>query len=788
MTDERKKLTLSLKTPGIASNSTGGIKIERRRKIFKPGESVVSTATTSPSSASAQRLKSILDQAKKTENSKINFSELDVKRRTLIEEEDKKNEARQKVRQEAIAATTPEEVAPSRDSKKTFRKDTDEPKTAFSKEPQQPKSSKMQENFGKRKITVNDIYTESSDSDDGDIVVKERRRSIASFQRKLERQRQKSAEAAAAATLKPVIKEVEIPDFISVKDLANRMSVQSANLVKKLMEMGVMATINQIIDADTAQIIVEEFGHKFKRVGEEETIEGNLKTEDSQEHLLARPPVVTIMGHVDHGKTTLLDALRETDVVSTEAGGITQHIGSYQIETKNGKKITFIDTPGHAAFSAMRARGANITDIVILVVAANDGIMPQTIEAISHAKSAGVPIIVAINKIDLPEANPTKVKSELLTHGLVTEEFGGDILTVEISAKNKTNLEKLEELVLLQAEILDLKANPNRSAEGVVVESEIEKGLGSTATVLIQKGTLKAGDIFVSGRQWGKVRALIDSLRKRISQAVPALPVVVLGWTGSPQAGDDFVVVESEAKAREIASYREKKYKEQLLAVKTKSMMDQLMSGVKDGDVKKLPLLIKADVNGSVEAIVSSINEIKSDKVKTDIVLSGVGGINESDITLAKTTGALVVGFNVRATNQAKEVAKQEGIDIRYYSVIYNLLDDVKMAMEGLLTPETRENIIGTADVLQVFTVGKGTKVAGCRVADGMIKRSAKIRLIRDNVVLYQGDIGQMKFGTEDVKERKAGQEMGISFEKYNDIQVGDKIECFEQEQIKSEL
>ncbi len=784
MEDTRKKLTLSIKSAPV-SNAPGGVKIERRRKIFKPGESVVSSTNLS-SSASAERLKNILDQAKKTDENKLDFSALDSKRRTLIEEDNQIRQERQKKVESIVEEEKKEETSkqPSHDSGKTFKRTEEEqPKSSFIKEV--PKNFKKADNFDKRKITVKDIYVDNGD-ESGDVVVRERRRSIASFQRKLEKQRLKNLEKQTE--LKPVIKEVEIPDFISVKDLANRMSVVSAQVVKKLMEMGVMATLNQIIDADTAQLIVEEFGHKFKRVGEEETIEGTLKTKDDEATLKSRPPVVTIMGHVDHGKTTLLDALRETDVVSTEAGGITQHIGSYQIETKSGKRITFIDTPGHAAFSAMRARGANITDIVVLVVAANDGIMPQTVEAISHAKAAGVPIIVAINKIDLAEANPTKVRSELLTHGLVTEEFGGDILSAEISAKKKMNLDKLEDLILLQAEMLNLKANPDRSAEGVVIEAEVEKGFGSVATVLIQKGTLKIGDVFVSGQQWGRVRALTDAYKNKLISAGPAFPVIVLGWTGNSSAGDDFVVVENEAKARDIAAYREKKYKEHLLAIKSKSMMEQLMNGVKDGDVKKLTILIKADVNGSAEAIQTSIMQIKSDKVKPEVIMSGVGEINESDITLAKTARALVIGFNVRANATAKELAKQEGIDIRYYSIIYNLLDDIKMAMEGLLTPEIKENIIGTADVLQVFTVGKGTKVAGCRVAEGIIKRNAKIRLVRDNIVLYQGEIGQMKHGMDDVKERKEGQECGLSFDKYNDIQVGDKIECYEEESIKSSL
>ena len=492
------------------------------------------------------------------------------------------------------------------------------------------------------------------------------------------------------------------------------------------------------------------------------------------------------MGHVDHGKTSLLDAFRQTDVVSGEAGGITQHIGAYQITTKSGRKITFIDTPGHEAFSAMRARGVNITDIVILVVAANDGIMPQTIEAINHAKAAKVPMIVAINKIDLPEANPEKVRMDLLQQGLIVEKLGGDVLDVEISAKQKINLDKLEELLLLQADILELKGNILGNATGAVIEAKMEQGRGSTATVLVQKGILRKGDIFVSGSSVGRVRELLDEFGKKVTEAVPSQPVVVLGFEGTPVAGDDFVVVESDAKAREVAEYRKRKEKERQMVAK-KSNWQELFQNIKEGKAETLPVIIKADTQGSAEAIADSLLKIKSDKVHVQVMHSGVGAINESDITLAHTTGAVVLAFNVRANTNAKEQAKHDDVDIRYYSVIYNMIDDVKVLMSGLLAPVIKETFIGYADVLQVFNAGKA-KAAGCKVTEGIVKKGCGVRMLRDNVVIFEGKLAQLKRMKDDVKEVRQGMECGISFENFNDIVPGDRLECFETEEVKATL
>jgi len=508
---------------------------------------------------------------------------------------------------------------------------------------------------------------------------------------------------------------------------------------------------------------------------------------DNHETVLEyRAPVVTVMGHVDHGKTSLLDALRQTDVVAGEAGGITQHIGAYQITSKSGRKITFIDTPGHEAFSAMRSRGASITDIVILVVAANDSIMPQTVEAINHAKAANVPMIIAINKIDLPDANPQKVRQDLLQHGIVVEQMGGQTIDVEISAKNRTNLDKLEELLLLQADMLDLKGDIAGAATGSVIEAKQEQGRGSTATILIKSGSLKKGEIFVSGASTGRVRELLDEHGKKLDAAGPARPVVVIGFEGTPVAGDDFAVVETEAKAREIAAYRAKKELERKM-VKTKSSWQTLFADIKEGKAETLPVIIKADTQGSAEAISESLLKIPSDKVKVRIMHSGVGAINESDIQLAKNTGAAMIAFNVRANPMARDMARVNDIDIRYYSIIYNIIDDVKVLMSGLLTPITKEVFIGYADVIATFNSGK-TKVAGCRVTEGIVKKGLGVRMLRDNVVIFEGKLAQLKRQKDDAKEARAGVECGISLENFNNIEIGDRLECFETEQIAATL
>lgn len=585
-----------------------------------------------------------------------------------------------------------------------------------------------------------------------------------------------------------VIKEVIIPEIITVQELANRMAEKSADVIKKLMSLGVMATINQPIDADTAQIVVEELGHKFKRVADSDVEEAIKGAEDTPDQMLPRAPVVTVMGHVDHGKTSLLDALRETNVAAREAGGITQHIGAYQIVTPKSDKITFIDTPGHEAFSEMRARGAKVTDIVVLVVAANDGIMPQTIEAIRHAQAAEVPIVVAINKIDLPGADPMKVKTALLQHGIAVEELGGESLCAEVSAKKRINIDKLLEAILLQAEILDLKANPNRTADGTVIEAKMEKGRGSVATVLVQRGTLKVGDICIAGKEWGRVRAMFNEMGHKVQEAGPATPVEVLGLQGTPAAGDDFTVVADENQAREVTNYRIRKERDAKLVKSAKSAMEQMLDKIKSGEIKHLPVIIKADVQGSIEAIEGTLNKLSNDEVSVQILHSAVGPISESDITLAKASNAFVIGFNVRAIPQARDMARRDGVDIRYYSIIYDVADDVKKGLEGMLSPELKEKILGYAEIRNVFNITGVGKVAGCMVTEGLVKRGAKVRLLRDNVVIHDGNLGQLKRFKEDVKEVKEGYECGMSFENYNDIQVGDFIECYEIEAIAAKL
>ncbi len=585
-----------------------------------------------------------------------------------------------------------------------------------------------------------------------------------------------------------IIKEVVIPEIITVQDLANRMAEKSADVIKKLMSLGVMATINQAIDADTAQIIVEEMGHKFKRVAESDVEEGLSGPVDTQEDLLPRAPVVTVMGHVDHGKTSLLDALRETNVAAREAGGITQHIGAYQITLKGGEKITFIDTPGHEAFSEMRARGAKVTDIVVLVVAANDGIKPQTVEAIRHAQAANVPIVVAINKIDLPGADPLKVKTELLQHSIAVEEMGGESLCAEVSAKKRINIDKLVEAILLQAEILDLKANPNRGAEGAVIEAKMEKGRGNVATVLVQNGTLHVGDICIAGKEWGHVRAMFNEHGKKVFEATPATPVEVVGLQGTPSAGDDFIIVKDENQARDVTSYRIRKEREAKLVKSAKSAMEQMLDKIKSGESKQLAVIIKADVQGSIEAIEGTINKLSNDEVSVHVLHSAVGPISESDVTLAKASDAFIIGFNVRAIPQARDMARRDGIDIRYYSIIYDVADDVKKGLEGLLSPELREKFLGYAEIRNVFNITGVGKVGGCMVTEGLVKRGAKVRLLRDNVVIHDGSLSQLKRFKEDVKEVKEGYECGMSFENYNDIQVGDYIECYEIETIAAKL
>lgn len=583
-------------------------------------------------------------------------------------------------------------------------------------------------------------------------------------------------------------REVIIPEVITVGELANRMAERSVTVIKMLMQQGQMAKITDVIDADSAELIAIELGHTVKRVSDADVEEGlfDIASDDKAEDLTDRAPVVTIMGHVDHGKTSLLDAIREANVVSGEAGGITQHIGAYQVE-KQGQKITFLDTPGHEAFTAMRARGAQATDIAVLVVAADDGVMPQTIESIKHAKAAGVPIIVAINKMDKPEANPQRVRTELLQHEVFVESMGGDVLDVEVSAKTHDGLDKLLETILLQAEVLELKVARDGRAEGLVIEAKLDKGRGAVATVLIQRGTLQIGDILVAGTEFARVRALINDKGEQVKQAGPSVPVEVLGFTGVPSAGDRFSVVETEARAREVTEYRQRAIREKTAGGGATSL-EQMMNQLKIAGISKFPLIIKGDVQGSVEAIVASLNKLSTDEVSAQILFSGVGGITESDVTLASASNAIVIGFNVRANKQASDLASREGIEIRYYNIIYDLVDDVKSAMSGLLKPERRETFIGYAEILEVFQITKVGKVAGCRVTEGIVERGAGVRLLRDNVVIHEGKLKTLKRFKDEVKDVQMGQECGMAFENYEDIRAGDVIECFRVETVQRTL
>jgi translation initiation factor IF-2 len=619
----------------------------------------------------------------------------------------------------------------------------------------------------------------------GGAAEEERTRSVASFRRRVQR-----LKGGAGQPKEKLQREVILPETITIQELANRMSERAVDVIKMLMRQGAMHKITDVIDADTAQLIAEELGHTVKRVAESDVEDGLFDTPGEDSDLESRPPVVTIMGHVDHGKTSLLDAIRQANVVSGEAGGITQHIGAYQVTSPLGGKITFIDTPGHAAFTAMRARGAKVTDIVILVVAADDGVMPQTIEAINHARAAKVPMIVAINKIDKPDAKAERVRSELLQYEVQVESMGGDTLEVEVSALKKLNLDKLLELISLQAEVLDLKADPARAAEGTVIEARLDRGRGPVATVLVQRGKLAIGDIIVAGSQWGRVRALLDDQGKNVAKAGPSFPVEVLGFSGAPEAGDRVAVVESEARAREVTEYRDRQKRDQAAARGAgagRSLAD-MMSQLKTAGRKDFPLVIKGDVQGSVEAIISALEKLGTDEVGARVIHAGVGGITESDITLAEATNAAVIGFNVRAHKEARELSERSGIEIRYYNIIYNLVDDVKGAMSGLLAPAYREDMLGNAQILEVFNITKVGKVAGCRVTDGRVERGANVRLIRDNVVVHEGKLSTLKRFKDEVKEVVVGQECGMAFESYQDMRAGDVIECYRVEEIKRSL
>ena len=652
-------------------------------------------------------------------------------------------------------------------------------RTDREREDRERAASKAKGEEGRRagKLTLSDAV-----ADEGG-----RQRSMAAMKRKQEKARLK----ALGMGLKPEkqLRDVQLPETIVVSELANRMAERGADVVKSLMKMGMMVTMNQAIDADTAELVIEEFGHRAVRVTDADVEQAIDTVKDKSEDLMPRPPIVTIMGHVDHGKTSLLDAIRHANVVSGEAGGITQHIGAYQVKTANGQLVTFLDTPGHAAFTSMRSRGAHVTDIVILVVAADDAVMPQTVEAIAHAKAAKVPMIVAINKIDKYEANPTKVRTDLLQHSVVVEEMSGDVQDVEVSAKTGKGIDNLLEAIALQAEILELRSNPNRQAAGAVIEAKLDSGRGPVATVLVQNGTLRKGDIFVVGQQWGKVRALINDKGERIDEAGPSVPVEVLGLSGTPSAGDTLDVVETEAQAREIADYREKTAKDKRAAAGAATTLEQLMAKAKaDQSVAELPVLVKADVQGSAEAIVQALEKVGNDEVRVRVLSYGVGAITDTDVGLAEASNCPIIGFNVRANASARNSAHQKGVEIRYYSIIYDLVDDIKAAASGLLKAEVRETFIGYAQIKEVFKVTGIGQVAGCIVTEGIARRSAGVRLLRDNVVIHEGTLKTLKRYKDEVKEVQSGQECGMAFERYEDIRQGDVIEIFEREEIQRKL
>ncbi|MEC7185003.1 MAG: translation initiation factor IF-2 [Pseudomonadota bacterium] len=816
-TDEQKTgKTLSLKRTvdsgqvrqNFSHGRTKSVQVERKRKrVVTPGN-VAAPSSATPSATEPVETKAPDVKEQTSENNlgglsrqeqaarqaavaeaKVRAAEEAIRekeeaeKRALEEAERLKEEAKRKLESPGITdipvtslETTEAPATPRRKEPARTSEDTPARRKEKTEEPRRPAVAKRGEQQRRRtgKLTINDALNDE-----------ERVRSMASIRRRREREKRQSM---SMEPREKVARTITVPESITIQELANRMAERAVDVIKLLMQQGVMAKINDTIDADTAELIAEELGHKVNRVTDAD-VEDSIDTEeDTDDDKKPRPPVVTVMGHVDHGKTSLLDALRKTSIVIGEAGGITQHIGAYQVTKDDGEKVTFIDTPGHAAFTSMRARGAKVTDIVILVVAADDGVMPQTVEAISHAKAAEVPIVVAVNKIDKPEADPTRVKNELLQHEIISEDMGGDVQFVEVSALTGTGLDDLLESVLLQAELLDLKANPDRAAEGIVIESKLEKGRGAVATVLVQRGTLSVGDIFVVGEESGRVRALLDDQGESIKSALPASPVEVLGAGGSPSAGDMFNVVETEAKAREIAEYRARISREKRTASGNRTTLDQMMQQLKDTELKELPIVVKADVQGSAEAISQAVDKLGTDEVCGRVVHTAVGGITESDITLAAASNASILGFNVRANSQARNLADEQGVEIRYYNVIYDLVDDMKAAMSGMLSPDLRETILGNAEILEIFNVSKSGKVAGCKVTDGLVRRGARVRLIRDSVVIHEGELSSLRRFKDEVKEVNAGQECGMAFENYEDLKQGDVIECYEVEEIARTL
>jgi translation initiation factor IF-2 len=768
--------------PGSASKRPAGIsdeEMERRMKALAAAKEREAEETAQREAEAKEREEEKQRRREEAEAKEREQREAEERAKAKADEEArKKREEADAAKQAAAAAAAP----PAEDTQARAPKQAPRSKAPErdNRDDGRGKGKGRGDDGGRRsgKLTLNQAL---SGGEGG------RQKSMAAMKRKQERARQKAM--GGTQDREKVVRDVQVPEAIVVSELANRMTEKVGDVVKALMNNGMMVTQNQSIDADTAELIVEEFGHRIVRVSDSDVEDVIDSVEDKESDLKPRPPVITIMGHVDHGKTSLLDAIRDAKVVAGEAGGITQHIGAYQVKTDSGTTLSFLDTPGHAAFTSMRARGAQVTDIVVLVVAADDSVMPQTIEAINHAKAAEVPMIVAINKCDKPEANPDKVRTELLQHEVIVEAMSGDVQDVEVSAQTGQGLDELLEAIALQSEILELKANPNRSAEGAVIEAQLDVGRGPVATVLVQRGTLKQGDIFVVGEQYGKVRALINDRGERVKEAGPSVPVEVLGLNGTPEAGDVLNVVKSEGQAREIAEYREKAAKEKRAAAGAGTTLEQLLAQAKENEnVKELPILMKADVQGSAEAIVQAMEKIGNEEVRVRVLHSGVGAITESDIGLAEASGAPVIGFNVRANAPARNSANQKGVEIRYYSVIYDLVDDVKAAASGLLGAEIRENFIGYAEIREVFKVTGVGKVAGCLVTEGIARRSAGVRLLRDDVVIHEGTLKTLKRFKDEVAEVQSGQECGMAFEKYEDIREGDVIEIFEREEVERNL
>ncbi|PLS22789.1 translation initiation factor IF-2 [Neptunicoccus cionae] len=796
---EKKRKRVIVPKPGTSGGGSGGksggvnapgisdVEMERRKKALLAAKAQEAERAAKEAEETARREAERDERRREKEEKEREEEERAARLRAKEQAEKEAKEAANKPAAKAKPQAAPEEtVAPvdpaaveaaaAKAPAKGPKRDDKGPARAEEKKPARGKGGDDRRSSGK--LTISQAL---SGREGG------RQRSMAAMKRAQERERRKSM--GGKQEREKIIRDVQVPEAITVQELANRMAEKTAAVVKALMTNGIMATQNQTIDADTAELIVEEFGHKVVRVSDADVEEAIITVEDKEEDLEPRAPVITIMGHVDHGKTSVLDAIRKTNVVSGEAGGITQHIGAYQITTDDGTLLSFLDTPGHAAFTSMRARGAQVTDIVVLVVAADDSVMPQTIEAIHHAHAAEVPMIVAINKMDKPGADPDAVRAELLRHEVIVEAMSGDVQDVEMSALKGEGLDKLLEAISLQSELLELKANPNRNAEGAVIEAKLDVGRGPVATVLVQNGTLRKGDIFVVGEQYGKVRALINDKGERVDEAGPSVPVEVLGLNGAPEAGDVLNVVSSESEAREIADYRISAAKDKKAAAGAGTTLDQLLAKAKaDENVSELPILVKADVQGSAEAIVQAMEKVGNDEVRVRVLHSGVGAITESDVTLAEASGAPIIGFNVRANAPARNSANQKGVEIRYYSIIYDLVDDVKAAASGLLSAEIKETFIGYATIKEVFKISGTGKIAGCEVTEGVARREAGVRLLRDNVVIHEGKLKTLKRFKDEVKEVQGGQECGMAFENYEDIREGDVIEIFETEEIERKL